>query len=282
MRGRFIILLVAVLLLIAAADAAPAPDVPHTGWVGPYFRWGVILQVLALVHFVRRRPENYWLWIIFVGGAIGSAAYMLAEVLPDFFIVSAAMKGIKRRNRIRMLEAIVLENPSAGNYEELGELLLEEKRYARARECFDAAISSRTDHIDPFYRRGVCAYHLGDYAAATADLERTVKTDPKYDYARAPKYYAQALAKSGRSEEASAAFDRLLAVTSTSEALIAAADFFAETGRTADARELVTRVLARRATMPRYQKRRERAWLRRAASLRRKLKDDAARVAAAA
>ncbi|MEA2568456.1 MAG: hypothetical protein QOI24_457 [Acidobacteriota bacterium] len=259
MRGRrFLLLLAAVVLLIAAADAPPEV---HRGWIGSYFRWGVILQVVAIIHFARRRPENYWLWII----------YILAEVLPDFFLVSAAMKGVSRRNRIRMLEAIVLENPSAGNYEELGELLLEEKRYARARECFDAALSSRSDHIDPFYRRGVCAYHLGDYAEAIADLERTVTVDPKYDYARAPKYLAQSLAKAGRIDEASAAFDRLLAVTSTSEALIAAADFFAENGRANDARELVTRILARRATMPRYQKRRERAWLRRASALRRKL-----------
>jgi hypothetical protein len=268
MRGRFLLLLAAVLLLIAAANAPPEV---HRAWLGSYFRWGVILQLVAVIHFVRRRPENYWLWIIFIGGALGATAYILAEVLPDFFLVSAAMKGFSRRNRIRMLEAIVFENPSAGNYEELGELLLEEKRYARARECFDAALSSRSDHIDPFYRRGVCAYHLGDYTAAIADLERTVKIDPKYDYARAPKFLAQSLAKAGRIDEASAAFDRLLAVTSTSEALIAAADFFSEHGRAHEARELVARILGRRATMPRYQKRRERAWLRRASALRRKL-----------
>jgi len=26
--------------------------------------WGIILQALALVHFIRRRPDTYWLWII--------------------------------------------------------------------------------------------------------------------------------------------------------------------------------------------------------------------------
>ena len=27
--------------------------------------------------------------------------------------------------------------------------------FVRARACYDRAISSRTDHVDPFYRRGI-------------------------------------------------------------------------------------------------------------------------------
>ena len=42
-----------------------------------FYPWGILLQVLALVHFVKRRPENYWLWIILIGGPIGASAYLL-------------------------------------------------------------------------------------------------------------------------------------------------------------------------------------------------------------
>jgi len=32
-----------------------------------FYPWGFIVQILAIVHFLRRRPENYWLYIIFLG-----------------------------------------------------------------------------------------------------------------------------------------------------------------------------------------------------------------------
>jgi len=38
---------------------------------GHLYPWSLILQVLALVHFVKRRPENYWLWIILLGQGLG-------------------------------------------------------------------------------------------------------------------------------------------------------------------------------------------------------------------
>ena len=242
--------------------------------MGRFFGYGFILQVIAIVHFIRRRPETYWIFIIIFFGGIGATIYILMEVVPDLGLMRDSMKGMTRRKRIRMLEVLILDNPSAGNYEELGDLLLEEKHYARARECFDRALGARTDSIDPFYRRGIAAFEMGDVAPALADFERVLKADPKYDFYRAQLFYARCLALSGRKDEAMAAFDRLLGSSSSTEALLYAAEFFAQQKRTADARELLERVLARRDTMPDYQKRRERPWLRRASALLRSIRAD--------
>jgi len=35
-----------------------------------FYPWGGLLQILALVHFVKRRPETYWLWIILIAGRL--------------------------------------------------------------------------------------------------------------------------------------------------------------------------------------------------------------------
>lgn len=247
-----------------------------------FFSYGFILQVIAVVHFMRRRPDNYWIWIIFLGGAIGALAYIIVEMLPDLGLAADSMKGFSRRKRIRRLEVMVLDNPSAGNYEDLGALLLEEKRYAKARECFDHALASRTDHVDPFYRRGLAAFHMNDFAAALPDFERVVKSEPKYDYSRAMTFYARSLAETGRTDEAAAAFDQLIRTTSATESLCSAAEFLAKQNRRAEAKELTDRILARKLTMPPYQKRRERPWLRRAAALARSLRPSSADVTIAA
>ncbi len=162
---------------------------------------------------------------------------------------------------------MVIENPSAGNFEELGDLLLDEGKYQPAKECFDRALGSRTDSIDPFYKRGVCEFELGDWAAAVADLERVVKVDPKYAYSRAQSLLARSLAKLGRTAEAETAFGRLLELSSSSESLAVAAEFYLAQGRAEEAREIARRLLARKVTMPAFQRRRDRVWLRRASKV---------------
>src|SRR2546426_3605927 len=98
-----------------------------------FYPWGILLQIMTIVHFVKRRPENYWLWIILIGGPIGASAYLLVEVAPDARLLGGVFQGFGRRSRIQTLEVQILDNPSAGNYEELGELNLEEKKYEKAR-----------------------------------------------------------------------------------------------------------------------------------------------------
>ena len=115
------------------------------GFYSLLFPWGFILQGIAIVHFIRRRPDTYWLWIILIGGGLGAIVYIAVEVLPDLGLLRQTFKVFPRRRRIRELEAIVLDNPSAGNYEEMADLYLEEGKHAWARQCYDKAISSRTD-----------------------------------------------------------------------------------------------------------------------------------------
>src|SRR5262249_11414171 len=45
--------------------------------------WGVILQAVALIHFIRRRPDTYWLFIIIFLGPLGALVYIFIEVIPD-------------------------------------------------------------------------------------------------------------------------------------------------------------------------------------------------------
>ena len=256
---------------IPVEEAQPSPPL-----ISYLFGYGFILQIIALVHWARRGRDRFWIWIIIIGGFVGAAAYFVVEALPDFADMERSFKGPGRRRRIAALRALIQDNPSAGNYEELGELLIEEKKWKEARECFNKALGSRTDLVDTFYWRGVAAFELGDDAAAIPDLQHVVKVNPKFAYSRAQCLLGQALARSGRADDAEPVFQRLIESTTASESIVAAAEFFADRGREPVARELVERVLARRATMPSYQKRRDAKWLRKAKSLQRRLRKSAA------
>src|SRR6267142_909931 len=94
-----------------------------------FFQWGILLQVLAVLHFIRRRPETFWLWVVIFFGPPGAFIYILMEVVPDLGLLRQSFEGFGRRKRIKYLEALVLQNPAAGNYEELGDLYLDEGKY---------------------------------------------------------------------------------------------------------------------------------------------------------
>ena len=236
-----------------------------------FYPWGLILQVAAIVHFIRRRPDGYWLWVILFLGPLGALVYIFAEVLPDAGLLRQSFKVFPRRSRIRELESAVLDNPSAGNYEELADLYLEDGNFARARQCYDKAISSRTDSPDPFYRRGIAELEMEDYAAALPDLERVVNNDPKYDFHRAKGLLAHAYANTANVDKAQQLFREAVEISTLSETYYNYAKFLAGQQRYAEARAWAQRILAKKPTMPGYLKRRERPWFRRASALLKRL-----------
>src|SRR5580704_4337432 len=139
-----------------------------------FFPWGLILQGLAIVHFIRRRPDTWWLYVILFLGPIGAIIYLVAEALPDIGLARHSFKGFSRRNRIGQLLVAVRDNPSTGNYEELGDLYLEEGKLQLAHDAYDKAVAARSSTIDALYGRGLCAIQLGDAAGALPDLEQVV------------------------------------------------------------------------------------------------------------
>jgi hypothetical protein len=229
--------------------------------------WGYVAQAIAIIHFIRRRPDNYWLWIIIIGGGLGAIVYIAAEVVPDMGLLRGQIDLFSKRRRMKHMEAVVIDNPSAGNYEELGDLYLDDKKYQKAKEAFDRAISARTDSAHPFYRRGQAELELGLHAQALADLEEVVRRDPKHDFLRAQGLLAHAYAVNGHAEAAERWFRSATETSTLSETLYNYAQFLKSQGRNVEARAWAQKVLDKKATLPGYLKRRERPWFRKASSL---------------
>ncbi len=232
-----------------------------------FYPWGFVVQILAIVHFIRRRPETYWLYIIFLGGFLGASAYIVAEVLPDMTLLRGVIQGFGRRSRVETLEAQILDNPSAGNYEELGELYMEEKKYGNAREAFDRAIAARGDSPHTFYFRAMCLLAQNNYSEAIPDLERVVEGDRKFDYYRAAGLLADAYARTGEMDRSGLLFAEVTQYSTTPETLYNYANYLKLQNRREEAREWVHKLLAKKRTLPRYMGRIERPWFRKGKTL---------------
>ena len=241
------------------------------GFLSFLYPWGIILQGLAIVHFLRRRPDTVWLFVILFLGPPGALIYIVVEVLPDLSLLRRSFDSFGRRKRIRGLEALVLANPSPGNYEDLAGLYLDERKYARARECYDKVLVRPGMYLDAHYRRAIAAIHLDDAAAAKPDLEEVTAREPKYDSHRALALLAHACAQTGDVERADALFAQATESSTLPETYFNYASFLASQGRTDDARAWAERILALRPSMPHYVRRRERPWFRKAKALLKRL-----------
>jgi hypothetical protein len=228
----------------------------------------LLLTVFALVHFFKRGSGNYlWVFLILFLPTIGPIVYIIVEVLPELRSGHASSGWLANRKRIKYLEAVVLDNPSAGNYEELADLYLQDKNYARARECFDRAISARTDLPDPFYGRALCSLALADIARAIPDLEKVAAMNRKHDYGRALGLLAFCYAQTGKAEAAETLFRETLATSTLSETQFRFAEFLAAQGKTGEARDWAQRVVKKGATLSGPLRRADAPWIHQAESL---------------
>jgi len=189
------------------------------------------------------------------------------RVPVDIFAGDTLTDEFARVNPLR--ETPVLETDDGELVAQSNAILfyLEEEKFARARECYDKAISPRTTHNDPIYRRGVAAIHLNDFAPAATDLEYVISRERKYDSYRAIALLAHAYANTGRMAEADNLFNEATEMSTASETYLNYATFLAAQNRNDEARQWARRILAKKPTMPRYLQRRERPWFRKASAL---------------
>jgi tetratricopeptide (TPR) repeat protein len=235
------------------------------------YPWGFIVQGIALWHFVKRRPENYWIYIIIFGGVLGAGAYVIVEMLPDLGLLGGVFQGFGRRSRIQTLETVILDNPSAGNLEELAELYFEQKNYKKAREALNRAIAARSDSPHAFYLRAKSALEMGDYAEAIPDLEYVVAKDAKFDYHRATGLLGDAYARTGNLEKAAIAFAPAAQYSTTPETLYNYANYLKLAGKKEEALEWAQKLAAKKRTLPRYMRRVERPWFGKGKALQKEL-----------
>ena len=237
-----------------------------------FWPWGMFVQLGALIHFFRRRPAWLWFWVILIGGALGSAIYIVVEVVPDAGLARQGLQRYSRRSRIGVVEATVRDNPSVANLEELGELYWDQRQYAKAREVFSRAIATKADSPRTFYRRGQCEMELADYSAAVPDLEEAIRGEPKIDNWRGEMLLAKGYAAVGRNDDARAWFADAVDRSSMPEILFSYAEFLAAQNRDGEAQEWLMRLEEKRKTSPRYVQRVERSWFRKGRALASQLK----------
>ena len=226
--------------------------------------FGLIFQVLMLVHFFRTRPEGYWFFIIIFLGPIGALIYFFVEVLPGFQWKLPVFERFERGRRKQWLEAMVAESPSVEAITELAQIRAIEGENEAAVELFDQALARDPEDWESYYGRGTVRLRMGQPAKAVEDLERVVKHDPAYKFHGAQLALGEGYEKAGHEDKAISSYRTILARTTVSQAYFHLGRLLHARGETEEARGLMQEIISKQTGLPRYLRRQERPWVRQA------------------
>jgi len=228
---------------------------------------GVVFQVLMIIHFFRTRPEYYGFFVILFLGPIGSLAYVVIEVVPGLRAELPVIDRFKRKRRRQWLESMVAETPTQEACADLAKIYAGEGRHKEAIGLFTRALALDPEDPDCLHGRGSSLAASGDKEKAASDFEAVIAIDPSHAFHAAHVELAETYAALGRTDDAAAAYEAILSRTTISRAYYGYGKLLAERGEKDRARKMLREILAKQAALPRYLRRQERPWLRRAKAL---------------
>ena len=231
------------------------------------FNWwhvGVLFQVLMIVHFFRRRPEGYWFFVILFLGPVGALVYFVIEVAPDLRIKPPAIARFERRRRRQWLEHMAAESPSLEMLQELGEICAIEGEHEKAVEYFSRVLSRDSESREARHGRAKSLVALGQFQQAIEDLQPVARAEPSHRFYDSYLTLAECYQRTGRDDDARAAYEDILGRTTVSRAYYDYGQLLARLGRKQQACEMMRHILAKKPALPRYLRRQERPWFRKA------------------
>lgn len=232
------------------------------GWLFSSYGWlSIVLQVLALVHYFRNRPEWYWFFLIVFFPPIGPIVYLFLEVLPGWNWRLPAIERFERRRRKKWLDKVVAESPTQDALSELAAIYAKEGDHERAAELYGQALDREPDELDSRFGRGVALAKCGRPAEAVEDLKAVVDRDPTFKLHQAALALAEAYEELGRDEEAAQAYQSILDRTTVSAAYYGLGKLQAKHGNIEEAKRLMQEILDKQSGLPRYLRRQERPWV---------------------
>jgi hypothetical protein len=229
----------------------------------------LLIEVVLLVHAAKTGRFMPWGLIILFLPAIGSLAYVLVELVPEWF---GSVKG--QQARARMASTL---DPGR-RYRQLADQLevtdTIANRSALAEEClalgkFDEALQ-QYQHIlslpmgdDPIYvfGRARAQFGLGHWDDVVVSLDNLRARWPDYHSAEAHLLYARALEESGRTQDALAEYQALSNYYSGAEARVRYGLLLDKSGRQAEAKNVLGEVLTQLKRAPQYVRRAQAEWI---------------------
>jgi hypothetical protein len=231
---------------------------------------GTIFQIWMFLDALHRR-EFFWAVIIFLFSVLSAFFY--------YFMVYRAsggggplagfeLPGAADRRQIARLKAEIHHLDKAHHHLQLGDIYLSQGKLGDAEKCYRAAYARDPKDEDVRAHLGNCLARGGNPQEALPLLESVCAQNPRHDYGYTLMTLAEAQAAAGQPDRALATWRHVLSLYSYSRARVQFAELLMQKKEYAEARKNLDEVIDEIPYGPKFQRKREAVWLRRAKALR--------------
>lgn len=178
----------------------------------------ILIALFFAVHAIRSGQQLYWVVILFMFPALGSAVYFFAIYLPNSKLDHGARKVVKAAARsldpgrdLREARQAYEFTPTAQNQMRLASALLADGNADEAATTYEACLNGPfSGDLEIRFGAAQATLASGRAAAAVAHLQTIRSKDHNFRAEQVLLLLAQALGAAGRQDEARAAFEEVL------------------------------------------------------------------------
>jgi hypothetical protein len=237
----------------------------------PWLILMAIFQLWMLIDAIRRQ-EWIWAFFIFIGSGLGAAFYFFMVYRGSHSSASGfELPGAGSRQRIKELEAQIYHLDKAHHHFQLGDVYFRKRKFAKAEQCYRAALEREANDIDARAHLGQALLRQKRASEAKPLLQAVCAENPKHDYGYSLMGYAETLMALGENDAAISAWQQVLQNNSYARARVQLAELYNAKGQGDLARSELKELIAEDLHAPKFHRKRDRVWVRRAKSLLRKV-----------
>ena len=229
-----------------------------------------VFQIWMFIHAVRNR-EWFWAVIIFIGWGFAAIWYFISVYRSSSSTSGFELPGAQSRRRIKQLQAQIHHIGNAYHHFQLGDVYFQRGKYAEAEKCYRAALERDGNDIDTRAHLGQCLLRLKRPAEARPLLDAVCRENYKHDFGHSLMAYAETLTALNETDAAFDIWKHVVENHSYARAKVQFAELCLAKQQPDLARVQFNEVVSDDAHAPRYQRRRERVWIRRAKKLLRQM-----------
>jgi hypothetical protein len=230
---------------------------------------GIAFQIGMLIHAIRTRKEQTWIYLLILLPGVGSIAYFVAEFLPWLMSSPEARRAASKLGKaldperdLRRYAAEARLSDTVHSKLKLAEELATAKRYDEAIEAYRSCLTGLFAH-EPKIMLALASveFEKGDHAAACATLEALAEHNTDFKSAEGHLLYARALEGAGRLDEARHEYGAVVVYYPGAEARTRYGLLLQRLGEDEAARQAFKDVLDHAELAPRHVRRHNAQWI---------------------
>lgn len=228
-----------------------------------YFYFTIALQVICIVHSIRKGKPYFWIWVILFLPVVGSLIYLFTEVFTNRDIrdvQSGVGEVLNPGGKIKKLENNLRFSDTFNNRIALADACLAGGQTQRAIDLYESSLTGNFTENEHVLSQLVIAYSRQKRYEELVSTAKKIHTLPQFQRSHAHILYAMALEQNGNHEMAETEFKKMKGKFANFEARYQYSCFLVRAGRSEEARQLLTEMSGEFTHLSPPEKRNNRKW----------------------